>query len=164
LIISKLNLVLSLLCLLASCDYSNPLLEQYSDFLYVHNILNYCMDDGVYNGKGRFYLEGNHSSDEKIKDDGQLCQALLSAEVEETKNGLRNNSIDDLTELVAYSVPSYCYSYVKVYEGDILGCELHTDSSPSYYRYFFLRDGEAQGLYELALDVKEAVGETSSAT
>ena len=148
-------LCLPISCLLFSCRRPNPILEQYSDFLHVENMLEYCLTDGVYNGEGKFYLDGNTHFDEVVVDDGRLCSALLSLKLVETAADTQNSSMDNLTRLINYHVPFDDYAYVVVYEGDILGCEIYPDLSIPYCRYFDLERGKALELYTLAVDVRD---------
>jgi len=148
------------LCVLIFRNVDDPLLEHYSEFLHVDSMLKYCLDDDVYNGKGRFYLDGNTRRGESISDDGQLCSALLSLDIIEKADGVQENRIENLTPLVNYYVPFDGYAFIIVYEGDILCCEIHGDIfASSYYRYFDMDAGKTQELYTLAIEIRDNVNQ-----
>lgn len=128
-----------------------------AEFLNVESMLEYCVKDGVYNGEGQYYLNGNTKRSESISDDGRLCLKILSLSLKETPEGIQSSSIDNSTPLISYYVPCDDYALIVVYEDDILGCEVHPDMfSLPYYRCFNLDAGTAKELYTLATEISNA--------
>lgn len=128
-----------------------------AEFLNVDSMLEYCVKDGVYNGKGQYYLDGNTRHSEIINDDGRLCLEILSLSLSETAEGIQTNNIENSAPLISYYVPYDDYALIVVYEDDILGCEVHPDMlSLPHYRRFNLNEGIAKELHTLATEISNA--------
>lgn len=154
--ISKCLIVLPFIGLLFSCQSDDSLIQLYIEYLNAERMLGYCIGNGIYNGQGRFRLDITNYNDASIVDDGRLCQAILSSEPTPTALDIQREPADDLTDLITYFVPYDDVAAVVIYADDYLGCEIHPDLSPSYYRYYALTSGKAQELYELAIDIKDS--------
>lgn len=150
--IAKWLAFLSLIGLLFSCQNNDSSLNEYIENLNINYLLEHCLSDGVYNGRGRFRLDITNYDDPSIVDDGRLYQAIMSSNPTPTALNIQESPALDLADLITYSSPSYDYSYVVIYSGDYLGCEINVMYS-HYYRYYSLSSGKAQELYELALDI-----------
>lgn len=133
------------------CIVDDSMPQYCSDFLYIQNMLKYCMTDSTYNGKGEYYIGSIASTNKIIHDDGRLFYAFSSVQATEKKE---QDYIRNLKYLVRYNVPYNDFAYVSICEGDIIECMVAPDLSPSYRRYFDLKKGKSQELYYLAVTIR----------